>query len=156
MLLVDETAELMKLIPAELGPYRPLTDIFSRSGPGACRGSAAGEWLIYLRLKHKARKLAGLDHWSCANIKDDMCMHTQRQTCKASLQLADGGLDEDEFMMRLNWQQLISPTRLLNRKRRKSGWTCGCKPVWLDLRSSVMLQPLNICSNMKQLCVIIL
>lgn len=40
VLLADEVvAELMKLIPAEL---EPLTDIFSRSGLGACRGSAAG------------------------------------------------------------------------------------------------------------------
>lgn len=103
---------------------------FSRSGLGACGGSAAGGRLIYLRLKHKARKLAALDHWSCANIKDDMCTHTRCQTCKASVQLSDGGLDENEFMMRLNWQELISPTPLLNRKRRKSGWTCGCKSVW--------------------------
>lgn len=147
----------MKLISAELEPFPPLTDIFSRSGLRACRGSAAGERLIYLRLKHKTRKLAGLDQWNRANIKDDMCTHTRCQTCKASLQLSDGGLDEDEFMMRLNWQQLISHTRLLNRKWRKSGWTCGCKPVWLDLRSSVMLQPLNICLNIKHVsCVIIL
>lgn len=94
-----------------------------------CEGSTAGEQLIYLRLNHKARKLAGLDHWSCANIGDNMCTHTQHQTSKASLQLSEGGLDEDEFMMRLNWQRLISPTRLLSRKQRKSGCTCGCKPV---------------------------
>lgn len=100
MLLVDEEAELMKLLPAEL---EPSAAVFSRSGPGACRGSPAGARLIYLRLKHKARKLAGLDHWSCANIKDDMCTHTQCQTCKASLQLSDGGLDEHECMMRLKW-----------------------------------------------------
>lgn len=56
VLLVDEAAELMELIPAELGPFQALTDTFPRSGLGACRGSAAGERLIYLRLKHKARK----------------------------------------------------------------------------------------------------
>lgn len=56
VLLVEEAAKLMELIPAELDPFQALTDIFSRSGLGACRGSAAGERLIYLRLKHKARK----------------------------------------------------------------------------------------------------
>lgn len=104
----------------------PLSDNFSRSEPGGwggggCRGSTAGEQLIYMRLNHKARKLAGRDHWSCANIKDDMCTHTRHQTCKASLQLSDGGLDEDEFVMRLNWQRLISPTPWSSRKQRKSG-----------------------------------
>lgn len=120
--------------------WPPLSDNFSWSEPEGCRGSTAGEQLIYLRLNHKARKLAGSDHWSCANIKDDMCTHTRHQTCKASLQLSDGGLDEDEFVMRLNWQRLICPTRWSNRKQRKSGWTCGCKPV--EYKTVVVCHPL--------------
>lgn len=45
--------------------------------------------------RHKARKLGGLSHWSFANIKHNMHMHIERQTCSASLYLSEGGQDED-------------------------------------------------------------
>lgn len=56
---------------------------FLQGRGGTHRGFTAGEANLSERFGHNARKLGGLGHWSCANIKDniyaDACPASDRQ-----------------------------------------------------------------------------